>query len=94
MQRQFPSTIPTLQGIWENKKGQFQIGPTVVADQEYAADFRLVVDYPEDYQLFQSIYDALYKEGETISVPEVIVFLRAHPDIAEINISCNQKSLK
>src|SRR3989344_3642737 len=49
--------------IWKNKKGEFKIGPTVTASPEYARDYRLTVDYQDDFRLMEKIYCGFYKEG-------------------------------
>lgn len=72
--------------IVENKRGEFSIGQTVVADEAYAGNFRLVVDYPADYAVLQKLYDVFYEDGAIISVPAVIEFLRTHPDLASRNV--------
>ncbi|MBI2612543.1 glycosyltransferase family protein [Candidatus Kaiserbacteria bacterium] len=70
----------------ENKKGSFRIGPQIMASGPYARpQYRLTLDYPEDYQLFQHLFERFYRAGEIISVPEVIAYLDEHPEIVSIN---------
>jgi spore coat polysaccharide biosynthesis protein SpsF len=80
--------------IWENKKNEFRIGSSVSASSEYARDYRLTVDYPEDFELMEIIYERFYKSGTIIFVPEVISFLSHNPEIAAININCEQRPVK
>ena len=48
-------------------------------------EYRLTVDYPEDYQVIRKIYRALHSNDELISLKEIIKFLKEHPDIANLN---------
>lgn len=80
--------------IWENKKGEFRIGPMIIAGSEYARNYRLTLDYPEDLRLISKIYEVFYREGKIIPVPEALKWLDEHPDIAEINAQCAQKTIK
>lgn len=49
-------------------------------------EYRLTIDYPEDYQAIRKIYRALHSNDELISLKEIIKFLKEHPDIAHLNI--------
>lgn len=49
------------------------------------SDQRWTVDEPEDYQLIQSIYAALYQPGRPFGMAEVLDFLSAHPDLRSLN---------
>ncbi len=80
--------------IWENKKEKFIIGPLVEVDEKYNRNYRLVVDYPEDFKLMEKIYEKFYKPGEIIDVVEVFSYLDKNPDWVAINVNCQQKSLK
>lgn len=72
--------------IHENKNGAFKIGPMLVAPAAYARpDFRLTLDYPEDYELLRHLYERFYHSGKLVSVTEVIRYLDEHPEIAAIN---------
>lgn len=80
--------------IWQNKNGNFKIGEMVTAHSAYRSDYRLTVDYPEDFAVIERIYDELYKSGEIIDVRDVIKFLDNNPAVVQINASCEQKPLK
>lgn len=80
--------------IWENKRKEFLIGPTITAVPEYARNYRLTVDYPEDFVLIEKIYRDFYRPGGIVDVPKVLSFLDEHPEIAGLNANCEQKSLK
>jgi len=46
---------------------------------------RWTVDYPEDFQLVNAIYNALYQQGRCFSVEEIMLFLNNHPEIKKLN---------
>jgi len=48
-------------------------------------EWRLTLDYPEDYELFKLIFDELYHEGEIFSFKEIMMLLNNKPEIMEIN---------
>ncbi|MDP3935325.1 MAG: glycosyltransferase family protein [Candidatus Giovannonibacteria bacterium] len=80
--------------IWENKKNEFKIGAMIMAAPEYARNYRLTVDYPEDFELIEKIYSKFFVPGKIISIPEALKFLDASPDLLKINAHCEQKPLK
>lgn len=51
----------------------------------YHPDWRLTMDYPEDYDLFKRIYNELYREGEIFSIEEIMALLNKKPEIMKIN---------
>ncbi len=57
---------------------------------------RWTVDRPEDYQLVQRIYHALYQPGHPFGMDEVLAFLREHPELQRLNagITRNEGYLK
>jgi len=80
--------------IWQNKKQEFAIGPIVTVDSKYDRNYRLVVDYPEDFELMEKIYQKFYKPGQIIDIVEVFSFLDKNPKWVAINAHCKQKSLE
>lgn len=71
---------------------QFKLG--VVQQNEDDSRYRLTLDTPEDWQLIEKIYNALYKgKGEIFSWPDVKRALLAHPDWVQINAGVRQKKL-
>lgn len=80
--------------LWENKKKEFNIGPTVQAPEGYKSDARLTLDYQEDFDLLEKIYQKFYKPGEIVNVPEVLKWLAIHPEIVSLNTHCTQRDPK
>lgn len=48
---------------------------------QYRGSFRLTLDYPEDYKFFKILVNEL---GD-VSIPEVNLYLKKHPEIVKIN---------
>ena len=48
-------------------------------------EWRLTLDYPEDYQLFKKIFDYLYQREKIFSFKEIMTLLRNKPEIMELN---------
>jgi len=66
--------------------GIFNVQDLKVEDEELRhPEVRLVIDYPEDFELIKKIYDRLYREGKIISLKEVMKLLKDHPELLEIN---------
>ncbi|MBI3046072.1 MAG: glycosyltransferase family protein [Candidatus Harrisonbacteria bacterium] len=81
--------------IMDNKKGEFKIGPIVIAPPKYARNYRLTVDFPEDFELMELIYKKFYKGGgQIISVLEVLTYLDENPKFALMNAHCEEKQVK
>lgn len=76
--------------VCANKNGQFKIAPLVKALPAFARNYRLTLDYPQDYKLISSLYDKFYLEGEIVDLKKVIRFLDKHPKFLEINAQCKQ----
>ena len=49
------------------------------------SNIRLTLDTCEDYKMITAIYDALYREGEIISLKDVLKLLDSRSDILAIN---------
>lgn len=68
------------------KTGLFKTGVVHPEAPDHILDTaRLTLDYPEDFEVFSRIFEALYRPGEVFGVDEFIPFLKAHPDVLEIN---------
>lgn len=76
--------------IWQNKKKEYKICGMVTASKELSRNYRLTVDYPEDFALVDVIYEK-FKEHKIIPTVKVIKFLDEHPEIAMINADCEQR---
>lgn len=77
--------------IRENSGTLFKTANIDMPETYHFPQFRLTLDTPEDYQLFQAIYHEFYRPGELIDVPTVLRWLQAHPEIAALNETVVQK---
>lgn len=80
--------------IWENSKKEFSVGSPVKAFGIYKRDYRLTVDYRDDFKLMRKVYQKFYKENKIIDAKKVILFLDNNPKIANINSNSEQKTPK
>lgn len=72
-------------GGYLNRPDLYKVFMYEVKDPLYNhPEWRLTLDYPEDYVLFKRIFDELYKEGEIFSFKEVMILLKNKPEIIEI----------
>lgn len=59
-----------------------------------AADYRLTVDTPEDFELVTRIYGELYPKDPEFPIHRCLELLRARPDLAAINREIAQKPVR
>lgn len=58
-------------------------------------ELRLCLDTPEDYELLQRVYTALWREdGPPVAVEDVFDFLDRHPRIASLNRAVQQRGVR
>ncbi|MGB1307438.1 MAG: cytidylyltransferase domain-containing protein [Oceanihabitans sp.] len=91
----------TLRQIIENKnikdtevwgslfnKEKFNVKELPVDKNLIRENFRLTVDYPEDFTFFEKVFHGLGEDTYKKTTPELIEFLDAHPEIVAINQEC------
>lgn len=66
------------------------MAPPELADPEQ----RMTLDYPEDYQLIKTVFEALYPSNPEFSLYDVMSFLRAHPEVAALTHHLQQKAVR
>lgn len=47
--------------------------------------YRLTLDYPEDYEVIKSVFEALYPNNPDFSMDDIICWLEKHPEILKKN---------
>jgi len=57
------------------------------------SSMRLTVDTPEDYQVAQKLYNALYCSKRDFGLPEIVDYLKNNPDVAAVNQCVHQNRL-
>ena len=55
---------------------------------------RMTLDYPEDWQFFEAIFDELYKDGKVFTLDEILQLLDNKPEIIDLNKHCSAKFYK
>ena len=62
------------------------------ASQSHVLDqARLTLDYPEDFQLFTEILEALYEKDQVFGLEKVVGFLNANTELMNLNSKLNEK---
>ena len=68
--------------FWQNPK-IFRI--YYYKNERNLSEYRLTLDYPEDYKLLKIIYKYLYKKNKKFTLEDIINFLNQNPKIKNIN---------
>lgn len=74
--------------FWDT--GLFNTVSMEVSNDFQRKNYRLTLDYPEDYEFFRAIYAGLGKENYKKSTQEILEFLDNHPEIVQINEHCEE----
>lgn len=69
----------------------FNVDTIAVQGHYNKPDYRLTLDYEDDYKLFNVLYNSI-PFNDILDLGDVIAFLNNNPDIAAINAGCMQKS--
>jgi spore coat polysaccharide biosynthesis protein SpsF len=71
--------------IWENPD-KFRIGNVVwETGLDYSMNHRFTIDYKEDYEFIQKIYDELYHINNRFGLNNILELLEKKPEIKKIN---------
>ena len=82
-------------GGYFTKTGKFKVGTLKVTDLDLRRPgLRLTVDTPEDFDLVNRIFDALYKPGKVFTLKEIVALCDEHPELVRINAYVQQKPSK
>jgi spore coat polysaccharide biosynthesis protein SpsF len=78
--------------IYHNPK-LFRINAIHAAPDQFGPDIRLTVDTPEDYELIAKIFDAMDAEGQVWYAKDIVKYLKANPELLNINRHVRKKAL-
>jgi len=68
------------------KTGLFRVHYIDITDPELInPDARMTLDYSEDYEFFKTVFSYIGGDSKFFSLREILVFLKEHPEIIEIN---------
>lgn len=70
---------------FKNNPEFFHLNEAIAPEKYRFAQYRLNLDYPEDYELNKTIFETLKVEREPLSLNTVIDFLQKKPEVAAIN---------
>jgi len=73
------------------KTDLFKVVPLPIDKSLIRENMRIVLDYPEDFEMIEKLYHGLGKYAYKASTAEVIDFLDEHPEIVSINKDCAVK---
>ena len=65
--------------------GRFKCGILEDVDNLFIADYRMTLDYPEDYEFFNTIFTHFNCTENDVPMREIVGYLKEHPKIKEIN---------
>ncbi|MFH0983991.1 MAG: glycosyltransferase family protein [Candidatus Omnitrophota bacterium] len=78
--------------IWEHP-ALFKLGHVLASPDRTQPDLRVTVDTQEDFDLIESIFDALYPTDPLFGVDAVMELIRKQPELKSINAHIEQKKL-
>jgi spore coat polysaccharide biosynthesis protein SpsF len=56
----------------------------------YNQNFRLTMDYKEDYEVINKVYNALYHKNKKFTAKDIVNFFKKNPKVKLINSHCKQ----
>jgi len=70
----------------------FKVHYLPITDERFRhPEYRMTLDYPEDLEFFNTVFEALYKSGEVFSFGELMDYLNSHPEVVGINAGVQEK---
>ncbi|MHA2292512.1 MAG: cytidylyltransferase domain-containing protein [Candidatus Hodarchaeales archaeon] len=75
-------------GSYFTETGLFKVEDLDIPIEYQRENYRLTLDYPEDFEFFKAVFNGLGEETYRKSTKEIIEFLDKHPEIVEINAHC------
>jgi spore coat polysaccharide biosynthesis protein SpsF len=72
--------------IWDQPERFSAANVVSPSGPDLSATHRLTLDYPEDYEVIRTVFEALYRKDRPIfSVTEIVEYLDDHPEIRALN---------
>lgn len=73
------------------KSGLFNVQTTTPRGPHHIDDkVRLTLDYEEDFEVFRTLFEALYRSDEVFGLADVVKYFAEHPEVAAINANLNE----
>lgn len=77
-------------GKYFTDTGLFHVLDIEIPETLRRPDYRLTLDYPEDYEFFKRVYTHFGKDTYKTSLYELIDCLDSHPEIVRVNKHCKE----
>ena len=77
-------------GTYFTDTGLFNVAELDVPPEIWRPNYRLTLDYPEDYEFFKKVFDGLGPDTYKLPSQEIIRFLDDHPEIVATNAHCEE----
>lgn len=77
-------------GRYFTDTGLFNIVDLEIPKKYIRKDYRLTLDYPEDFKFFEKIFEHFGENTYKTSMSEIIKYLDENPQIVEINKHCEE----
>jgi spore coat polysaccharide biosynthesis protein SpsF (cytidylyltransferase family) len=75
--------------------GLFKIVKLEVEDEELRhPEVRMTLDYQEDFEFFKAVFEGLYEKGRVFTLKEIMMLLKEHPEILDLNKSVQEAYLQ
>lgn len=78
-------------GAYFTRPGMFDVRKLEPAPEDRRTDLRMTLDYPEDYEFFRRVYDALSQRDASPALRDIIRYCDDHPEIAAINRGAQER---
>ncbi len=65
-----------------------------VEDIYFSDEYRLTLDYPEDFEFFTKVFEHFHCVNNDIPLKDIVAYFREHPEIPRINIGRQQEFLE
>lgn len=88
------STDTEMMWTYFKDTGLFSTGVLEEVPKEFFNEnYRMTLDYPEDFEFFSTIFDYFGCKDNDVPLRDIVEYLNAHPEVAEINIGRQQEFL-
>ncbi len=77
-------------GRYFTDTGLFKVIDLDVPQEYIRPGYRLVLDYPEDYEFFKKVFEHFGEKTSGTSMSDIIKYLDENPRIIEINTHCEE----
>lgn len=73
--------------------GRFRCGKLSGVDEIFFRDYRMTLDYPEDFEFFLKVFEYFECTNNDVPLRDIVAYLDNHPEVPKINIFRQQEFL-